>query len=80
MELHSKQNIQFGNLLKGILISKLLNNPFASCSFTNFEFLCPPSVHFDCIISLPCFVLNIFEFKLSGFFSTLYAVSLHALL
>ena len=30
-----------------ILILKLLNKPFASCSFTNLDFLNPHAVHFD---------------------------------
>ena len=63
-------------LHKGVLIPKLLSNPFVSCSFTNLDFLFPHSVHFDCIIKLPFFVLKIFEFKLSVF-SILYTISLH---
>ena len=52
-----------GILLKGVLIYKLLKNPFASCSFTNLDFLFPHSVHFDCIINVPFFVSKIFESK-----------------
>ena len=51
-----------GILLKGVLIPKLLSNHFASRSFTNLDFLNRHSVHFDCIINLPFFVLKIFEF------------------
>ena len=34
-------------LLKGVLIPKLLNNPFASCSFINLDFLLPRTACFD---------------------------------
>ena len=54
-------------LLKDLLVPKLLNNPFASCSFTNLDFVFPHSVHLDCIINLPFFVLKIFRFKFSLF-------------
>ena len=67
MELHSKQNVNNGILLEGVLIPKLLSNPFASCFFTNLDFLIPHSAHFDCMISLQFFVLKIFEFKFSVF-------------
>ena len=59
-------------LLKGVLIPKLLSNPFASCLFTNLDFLNPQSGHFDNIISLPFFGLKIFEFKFSFFFYIFY--------
>ena len=52
-----------GILLKGVLIPKLLSNPFASYYFTNLDFLNPHLVHFDCIINLPLFVLKTFELK-----------------
>ena len=34
-------------LLSGVLIPKLLNNPSASCSFINLDFLLPHTAHFD---------------------------------
>ena len=71
------QNKTFNNriLLKGVLIPKLLSNPFASCLFTNLDFLNPQSGHFDNIISLPFFGLKIFEFKFCFFSSTFYTIS-----
>ena len=57
-----------GILLNGVLIPKLLNKPFSSCSFTNLDFLIPQSVHFDCISNIQYFVLKIFEYKFSVFF------------
>ena len=62
------KTLNSGILLNGVLIPKLLNNPFASCSFTNLDFLIPQSAHFDCIISPPFFALKIFEFKFLVFF------------
>ena len=56
-----------GILLNGILIPKLLSNPFASCSLKNVDFSIPHSAHFDCSIHLPFFVLKIFESKFSVF-------------
>ena len=41
-----------GNLLKGILIPNLLNNPFASCFLIDLYFLLPHIAHFDNIIIL----------------------------
>ena len=49
-----------GILLKGVLIPKLLNKPFASCSFKNLDFLIPQKEHFYCITNLLLFVLTIF--------------------
>ena len=59
--IHLIQNKTFNNgiLLKGVLILKLLNKPFASCSFTNFIFLIPQIEHFHCITHLLFFVLTI---------------------
>ena len=49
-----------GILLKGVLIPKLLNNPSASCSFINFDFLLPHTAHFDDNTNLPFLVfLNV---------------------
>ena len=39
-----------GTLLKGVLIPKLLNNPFACCSLIKLDFLLTHIVQFDCII------------------------------
>ena len=39
-----------GNLLNGVLIPSLLNNPFASCFLINFDFLLPHIAHFDNIL------------------------------
>ena len=57
-----------GILLNGGLIPKVLNKPFAYCSFTNVDFLNPYLTHFDGIIILPFFVLKVFGFKFSVFF------------
>ena len=48
-----------GNLLKGVLIPNLLNNPFASWFLINLDFLLPHIAHFDNIIDLPLLVLEI---------------------
>ena len=47
-----------GNLLKGVLIPNLLNNPIASCFLINLDFLLPHIAHFDYIIILPLLVLE----------------------
>ena len=44
-----------GVLYSGVLIPKLLSNPFASCSFTNLDFLILHSTHYDRIIVLHLF-------------------------
>ena len=49
-----------GILLNGILIPKLLNNPFASCSFINLDFLLPHTAHFDDRFNLPFLVSIVF--------------------
>ena len=36
-----------GILFNGVLRPKLLNIPFASCSFINLDFLPPDTAHFD---------------------------------
>ena len=64
----------------GVLILKFLNKPFASCCFTNLDFLNPHSSHVEFIINLPIFVLNIFEFKFSVFFSAPHAIIIPVLL
>ena len=50
-----------GTLLNGVVRPKLLNNHFASCSFTNLDFLLTHTAHFFCIISLLFFVFITFE-------------------
>ena len=56
-----------GNLLKGVLIPNLLNNPFASCFLINLDFLLLHIVHFD-IITLPLLVLETCGFIFSVYF------------
>ena len=52
-------------------MSKLLNNPLASCSLTNLNFLVSHTAHFYKIVSFPLFVFATFDFLLSVFSSTL---------
>ena len=59
-------------LCNGVLRPKLLNNPSASCFFTNLDFLIQYTEHFDCIINLLFFVSKIFESKFLVCFYTLY--------
>ena len=56
-----------GILLNGVLRPKLLNIPFASCSFINLYFLLLHTAHFDNNIILPVF-LNTFGSTFSVFF------------
>ena len=51
-----------GNLLNGVIIPNLLNNPFASCFLINLDFLLPHIAHLDNIIILPLLVLETFGF------------------
>ena len=60
-----------GILFNGVLIPKVLNNPFACCSLINFDFLLSHIAHVDKIIVLPLVVFEILEFILSVFFYTL---------
>ena len=55
-------------LLKDVFIPKLLNNPLASCSLQNFQFLLLHTEHFVKSILLPFVVLTTFGFLLSIFF------------
>ena len=55
-------------LLNGVLIPKLLNNPFASCFFINFDFLFLHTEHCDNNINLLFLVFITFELILSLFF------------
>ena len=50
-----------GILLNAVLIPKLLNNPFVSCSLINLDFLLPHIGHFGYSINLPVLVFTIFE-------------------
>ena len=49
------------------LITRLLNNPFASCFLINFDFLEPHIAHFDNIIVLPLLVAETYGSMLSVF-------------
>ena len=49
-----------GLLFSVVLIVRLLNNPFASCSFINLDFLLPHIAHFDDRINLPFFIFTLF--------------------
>ena len=69
MELHSKKTLPNKEiLLNGVLIPKLLNNPFASCFFISFDCLLPHIAHFDNNIVLPLLVFETLGFILSIFF------------
>ena len=57
-----------GILLNGVLRSKLLNIPFAACSFIILDFLLQHIVHFDDNIVLSFSVFKTFEFTFSVFF------------
>ena len=52
-------------MFNSVLIPKVLNNPSASCSFTNLDFLLPHTAYFEDNIVLPFLVFNIFESALS---------------
>ena len=69
--IQSKTSPNIGILFKGVLIPKLLNNPFASCFLINFYFLLPHMAHFDNIIVLPLLVAETFGSILPVFFCTL---------
>ena len=72
MELHLKQTSpNIGILLKGILIPRLLNNPFASCFLINFDFYLPHISRFDNIIVLLLLVAETFGSILSVLFFAL---------
>ena len=65
-----------GILLNGVLRAKLLNIPFASCSFTNLDVLLLHAAHFDNNIDLQFLVLKTFEFTFSVFFFALQHVNM----
>ena len=56
-----------GILFNGVLRTKLLNIPFASCSFINLDSLLPHTAHFDNSIVLPFLLFNTFEFTIFVF-------------
>ena len=49
-----------GILFDGVLRPKLLNNPFVSCYFINFDFLLKHTRHFNNTIFCFCFLGGIF--------------------
>ena len=53
---------------KGVFSPRLHNDPIASCSLINFNFLQSHTEHFDKSIILPFFVFATFGFLLSVFF------------
>ena len=55
-------------LLNDVLLPKLLNNPFASCSSINHDFLILHTGHFDDNIDQPFLVFNFFESTFLVFF------------
>ena len=67
MHIQSKISLNIGTLLNGVLIPKLLNNPFGSWFLINLDFLLPHIAHFD-NIALPLLVLETLEFMFSVFF------------
>ena len=66
-------------LLKGVLITKLLNNPFASFSFKNLDFLLLYIPHFDDSIVPPFLVFNAFGSTFSVVFFALQTMCQHVL-
>ena len=58
-----------GTLLNGGLRLKLLNNPFASCSFKNVNFLLPHAALFDDKNVLPPYFLKLLNRYSLYFFS-----------
>ena len=63
--MQNKTSPNIGILLKGVLIPKLLNNPFASCFLIHFEFLEQHIAHFHNIIVLPLLVAETFGLMFS---------------
>ena len=58
-------------MLNGVLIPKLLTNPFASCSLIHLDFLLSHKVYFDYSIVLPLLVFETLGFMFSVLFYTL---------
>ena len=69
--IQNKTSPSIGISLKGVLIPRLLNNPFASCFLINFDFLLPHIARFDNIIVLPLITADICGLMFSVFFCTL---------
>ena len=59
-----------GILFNGVLRPKLLNNPFASCSFINLDFLLLRTAHFDNNILLPFLVFITLNLHFLYFYRT----------
>ena len=66
-------------LLNGVLRPKILNSPFASCSFINLDFLLPHTTHFDNNIVLPFLVFKTFRYTFSEFFFSIQTIWQHVL-
>ena len=66
--IQNKTSPNIGSLCKGVLIPRLLNNPFASCFLINFEFLAPYIAHLDNIIGLSLLVFETTGLMFSVFF------------
>ena len=64
----NKRSPNNGILLKGVLIPKLLNNPSASCSFINIDFLLPYTAQFYDKANQPFLVFTIFASLFFVFF------------
>ena len=60
MQINQNRMFNNGFLLNGVLIHKLLNNPFDSCYLINLDFLLPQTTHFDDKANLPFLVFIIF--------------------
>ena len=72
MELYSKKKSpNNGILVNGVLRHRLLNIPFASCSFINLVFLLSHIAHFVNNIISPLLVFETFGFILAVYFFTL---------
>ena len=63
---------------KGVLIPKEDKIAFASCFFTNLDFLFPHTEQVDFNINLPFFCFNHFSIFIVCVFSATYTVSMHA--
>ena len=71
MQINQNRMFNNGVLLNGVLIHKLINNPFASCSLINLDFLLPQTTHFDDKANLPFLVFIVFASLFLYFFYTL---------
>ena len=64
---YTQSKLKQNALLNSVLVTKLLNNYFASCSFINLDFLFAYTAHYKNNIALPYLVFNIFESTFSVF-------------